>query len=116
MAMQEKTQEIPPSGHELGVLLFPSRADAEYHMGHMSIDWIRAGATEKPSRGYRPDYTKIPKEFRDPAKYRRFFIRNFVPGRMVNEGVQPDTVKAIEHLRDHIRQQRWRIDGRGLTW
>lgn len=101
--------------HELGVLLFPSRADAEYHMGHLWIIWTRAGATESPSRGYRPDYSQIPKEFRSPSKYRDYFIANAVPGQIVNEAFRDDTVKVLKQQRNDVRETGWPIDARGLA-
>jgi hypothetical protein len=111
-APPEETENCP----ELGVLLFPSFADAKYHMGHMWVNWKRVGVTEVPSRGYRPDISRVPKEFRSPDKYRDFFIRDSVPGQMVDEAFQPGTIAALNQHRPRVHERWWRIDNHGLAW
>lgn len=99
---------------EIGTHLFPRRADSQYHMGHMWIYWT-ATAILLAHRGYWPIFSLIPKEFRHPSKYREFLISNFVPGRYLDESMNPITVRIMGPFREEVLDQRWSIDTLGRT-
>jgi hypothetical protein len=91
----------------LGAYLFPSRADVDNKMGHMWISWTEE--INVPNRGYWPDFSQIPATVRRSGNYRDFFINNRVPGRYVDESLNPITIGIRELAGSTIRNRSWSI-------
>lgn len=62
----------------VGVTLRPSRTKSENDPGHMAVFWRHS--EELHFRGYYFELEDLPKEHRDPSKYRNYLFENTVPG------------------------------------
>lgn len=84
---ESMTQSPPASASSpVGLGLLPQRDDVEHHAGHVWITWQPLTAEDARYRGYYPDFTAIPDEFRDaPETWLEFFSQNSVPGYCIND-------------------------------
>ena len=70
---------------DIGILLRPSRSKSESDPGHIVVMW--SGGLRKDYRGFVFDPSELPREYRQPSKWREYLFDNSVPGYVRDERI-----------------------------